>query len=312
MTNLREDELSNFFSGGVVGSRMVAAKGQAALEEYRKQEPGTVLSFGLANLDAMIRMLRGNYYLVAARARTGKSALLMQVADHAMRQLQGTGRLVVIFSAEMDAASLALREACALERLSYWKMAIGQLAPDEYDRIRRRLETIAESGFWLDESSAPTLEHMAEQLAAITESGAAIGLVCFDYLELGGDFAADEARRLSKIGRGLKAIAKRFDCPVLALGQLNRNIERDKDKQLGLSDLAYGGEKEPDGIIILNRPWLLDDTKDPKWVDVAVVKHRQGAGGKCVLSFDQATMRFQNARVERIPLTQEKGETVDA
>lgn len=307
----QEHAMEDFFAGNAMSSNVASAKAVARLAEYRpdpttgKQKLGVSLKFGLVTLDQHIQMLKGCYYLVAARARTGKSAFGMQIADAAMRQFAGTDRVVVIFSAEMDAASLALREACAVEKVKYWDLARGVAQQDEYDRVQLRLEDMGNKGFWLDESSAPSIEHMLAQLTAIAESNT-IGLVLFDYLELSGEFDRDEPKRIAKISRGLKSIAKKFDCPVLALGQLNRNIESNAGRQPNLSDLMYGGEREPDGIIIMHRPWLYDDTEPRELVNVYIVKHRHGPGGHVILKFVESTMRFDTATIERTPLNKEE------
>lgn len=304
--------IEDFFATNPISAKVVATKGRQRLSMYRPdpttglREPGTMIRFGLKDIDKMMSMLKGCYYLVAARPRTGKTAFLMQVAYEAMRQLHGSDKLVVIFSAEMDSASLSLREACSVEKLSYWAMAQGELDQEEYDRLDVRLQHMGRESFWLDESSAPSTEHMAAKLASFEEAGKSIGLVLFDYLELAGDMAGDEVRRIATIGRGLKALAKKFDCPVMALGQLNREIEKKgKDRKPGLSDLMYGGEREPDGILVLDRPWLIDDTAPKNLVEVHVVKHRHGPGGSCHLVFDESTMRFQSAEVKRIELNME-------
>lgn len=316
----QENGLEDFFSQHIVSARIAAAKGKDRLAQYRpdpttgKQAPGTMIRFGLAVLDERISMMKGCYYLVAARARVGKTAMGMQIADNAMRQLQGTGKQVAIFSAEMDAASLTLREACAIERINYWDMAKGLLSQEQYDALALRLDEIAESGYWLDETPAPTIEHMIVQLEALAAGDKGVGMVLFDYLELAGDSERDEVKRIAKISRGLKAIAKRFDCPVLALGQLNRDIDRRAEKKPSLADLMYGGEREPDGIIILHRPDLYDDStpkikdrsgKERLMVEAHIVKHRHGPGGDVVLAFDPDTMRFDSAVRNRVPLNEE-------
>lgn len=311
-TELRQPHaLEDFFATNPVSSKVVAGKGRARLGMYRpdpttgQRPPGTMLKFGLKDIDSKMSLMKGCYYLVAARPRTGKTAFLMQVAYNAMRQLDGSGLTVVIFSAEMDAASLSLREACAIEKLSYWHMAQGTLTQAEYDRLDARLQNMGQHAFWLDESSSPSTEHMAAKLATMEEAGLQIGLVLFDYLELAGDTSGDEVRRIAAIGRGLKGLAKRFECPVLALGQMNREVEKTKKKP-GLSDLMYGGEREPDGILVLNRPWLLDDTQPRELVEATIVKHRHGPGGDCALYFDEETMRFESAEIRRIELNEEQ------
>lgn len=316
----QENALEDWFSSNAISSKVAAAKAKQRLRDYRpdpttgKQKPGVLVRFGLVSIDNLMSMLRGCYYLVAARARTGKSAFAMQVAESAMKQLEGTGKKIAIFSAEMDAASLVGREACAAERVSYWHMVKGLLTPDQYDAVERRMDDIGESAFWLDETSSPTIEHMIEQLDALQQDKGGIGLVIFDYLELAGDYEREEVKRIAKISRGLKAIAKKFECPVLALGQLNRDIDRRTDKKPSLADLMYGGEREPDGIMVLHRPSLYDDTikkqrigdKEVELTECHVIKHRHGPGGIAHIAFEESTMRFFSAEVQRTNLEASK------
>lgn len=301
--------LEEFFSTNVMAPGEAAGHALSALEMYRESSPGTVLYFGFPELDEVIAMIRGGYYLLAARPGVGKTAFLMQLVGNLVPQLPDDG-VVVLFSAEMDVSSLLLREACGRVGVSYWDMVRGKLGPDDFARVRAALKDGSNSRLFIDQHPAPTLEHMGQQIEVLQEAGKHIGAVLFDYLQLSGEFDGSEKQRVDKISRGLAALAKRFNCQVLALGQTNRKSD---DDSFDLSSLMYGGEQQPTGVMILDRPYLRNPDPSlyaPNQTDVHVVKHRHGPMGKVTLIFDAATMRFRSAVVKRVALGEGEPVTV--
>jgi len=254
---------------------------------------------GISSLDDYIRLLKRELTVVAGRAGTGKTAIGMQLAESVATQMMArnsTG-IIAIFSAEMDSMTLALRTACGLENVSLWKLQIGKITPDEGRRVDARLDTLLGGPFKVDQSSAPTLEHMVDQLKVYKDESTPIELVMFDYLELAGEIDKVENLRVAKISRGLKAIAKTFDTPVIALAQMNRDIERRAKKSPMLSDLMQGGEREPDRIIMMVR-----DEDDDTETYAHVVKNRNGPRGVAPMIFDETNMRFKAAAIETVDL----------
>jgi len=253
---------------------------------------------GWANLDSMLRLIPGELTVVGARAGTGKTAFAMQLAENVMKQMIANGDegLIVIFSAEMSANSLAKRTACGLAGVPVWKVDNGEITKEEGRRVLEKLRELEAWPFVVDQTTAPTVEHMIEQIQVYADE-APIRLVMFDYMELAGEFAKEESQRVAKIGRGLHGLARKYNCPVVAISQLNRDIER--------RALMHGGEREPDRVVMLVRPSLFDETEDERIVNVYMVKNRNAKQGETVLLFDAPNMRFQSAQVVRHDLNQE-------
>jgi len=261
--------------------------------------------YGLSALDEIQSLVSGELTVIAARSGRGKTALGMQAVYHVADQVVATepDGQVAIFSAEMEGWSLALREACKRAGVPYTSVRHSNVHPADEALVLKyaaELERLYGRCISIDQSSAPTLEHMTEQLIAQQELGP-IRFVMFDYTELAGEFARQESERVRKITRGLKAIAKKFDCPVMAISQMNRDIERRANKTPTMADLMNGGEQDPDNIIGLT--WADDDDfvggDIPRVVNVHILKARHGQSGIT------RTVGFIGDRMEFIDLVRE-------
>lgn len=275
---------------------------QRARDRLRALQTGTLgFKTKLAGLDEYVRLMPGQLLTVAGRSGSGKTAFGMQLVYNVLQQMQEREDpgVVCIFSAEMDGESLMLREACAVERINFWRVQTGDCRAEEYQRLDRRLSEMGDRRLYIDESPAPTLKHMTMQLQALAEEGRTISLVLFDYTELAGEFDRDESRRVNQIARGLATISKHFDCPVVTLSQMNRDIESRAEKTPNMRDLMHGGEREAACIVILVRPWMFDKSSPRELVNAYVVKNRFGPQGEATLGFDETSLRFYNARVEK-------------
>jgi len=253
----------------------------------------------LVDLDKYVRLVPSEYTLVAARSSTGKTAFAMQLAkavEDQKRERRDDG-LTIIFSAEMNAETLAMRVACGLVGVSLWSLQSGEASPSDVDKVTAVMPQVRRDyTYWIDESSRPTISHMIKQIARVQEKSA-VACILFDYLELAGDLDENENRRIGTISRGLKALAKRFHVPVIGLSQFNRDIESRTDKRPRMSDIMYGGEREPDRIIALVRG-------EDQRVDAHVLKNRDGpiTEKPVPLLFDGPSMLFRSVRIERVYL----------
>lgn len=293
-----------FFTTGVMPPAVIGQRGKSRLKDYQSQRPGMVVEFGFPELDDKMSMLKGCFYLLAARPGVGKTALAMQIMERTAR----THKLpIVFFSAEMDAATIALREATARTKVSYWDVVKGKATPAQYGLVESQLGEWQGMGIHLDESSSPTLEYMAEQLSFVQAAYGGLGLVVFDYLELAGGFEGEQNQKVTKVAKGLKAIAKKFDTPVLALMQMNR--ASDDHATPTLADLMYGGEREADGVLVLKKR-MSDNGK--VLIDMHVVKHRHGPTGMATVGFTGDTMRFVQVVVKRTELESNEGDSLGA
>lgn len=278
---------------------------QRARDRLKALQSGVVgFTTKLEGLDAYVRLMPGQLLTVAGRSGSGKTAFGMQLVYNVMQQMSQRADMgmVCIFSAEMDGEALMLREACAIEKISFWRVQTGDCKADEYQRLDRRLEQLGDRRIYIDESPAPTLEHMTEQLKALSDEGKTISLVLFDYTELAGEFDRDESKRVNKITRGLATLAKKFDCPVVTLSQLNRDIESRSEKTPNMRDLMHGGERDAACIVILVRPWSYDKKSPRELINAYVVKNRFGPQGEATLGFDETSLRFYNAKLQHEPL----------
>jgi len=280
-----------------------------ALDFVDELETGRVgFKIGIKNLDEKLSLMPGELTSIAARSGSGKTAIAMQIVYSVLKTLENTKRpgKICIFSAEMQGKNLMMREACARERIPYWKVLDNLITSDERQRVRERLNALRTDRIRIDESSSPTLEHMISQLQIVQDEFGKIAFVLFDYTELAGGFdGTNEGQRIAKISRGLKAIAKKFHCPVLTLSQLNRDIEGRTDRTPTMRDLMHGGEREPDCIMIFVRPWLYDKTEQRELVNAHIVKNRNGPLGDTVLLFHDEIMRFESAEVYRSDLNED-------
>jgi replicative DNA helicase len=121
---------------------------------------------GWANLDGMLRLVPGELTLVGARAGTGKTAFGMQLAENVMKQMVANRDegLIVVFSAEMSSSALAKRTACGLAGVPVWKVDNGDITKAEGQRILEKLRELEAWPFVVDQTTAPTLEHMIDQM----------------------------------------------------------------------------------------------------------------------------------------------------
>lgn len=276
-----------------------------ALDMVDDMESGqTGFKLGINVLDQYMELMPGELTTIGARSGTGKTAIGMQIMHSVLKALDESGRpgKVCVFSAEMNGETLMLREACARENVPMWKIRKRTATNVEYQRVRDRLDSMRSDRLLLDESSAPTLEHMLSQLEMVRDEYGKVAFVLFDYTELSGEFERVESQRIAKISRGLKAIAKAYRCPVLTLSQLNREIEGRSDKTPTMRDLMHGGEREPDCILIMVRPWLYDNAQQKELVYAHVVKNRNGPLGQAVMLFHDQIMRFESAEIFRSEL----------
>lgn len=294
-------DIDLFFRENLQPSSFAVAR---AKERLRALQGGMVgFKTKLEGLDAFVRLMPGQLLTIAGRSGSGKTAFGMQLVYGVLQQMRERDDrgVICVFSAEMDGEALMLREACAIEQISYWRVQTGTCRAEEYQRLERRLDGLSDRQLFIDESPAPTLEHIALQLKVLTDEGSSISLVLFDYTELAGEFDRDESKRVNKITRGLATIAKKFDCPVVTLSQLNRDIEARADKTPSMRDLMHGGERDAACIVILVRPWIYDKKSPRELVNAYVVKNRFGPQGEATLGFDETSLRFYNAMIQHAP-----------
>lgn len=258
----------------------------------------TGVSTGFKDLDVLTCGLQpSDLVVVAARPSMGKTALALNIAEHAaVNHSQGVG----IFSLEMSREQLVLRLLCAHARVDAQNMRRGFLSQKDWVRLAASAAKLSEAPIFIDDSpSLSPLEIRAR--ARNMKAKNDIKLLVVDYLQLVQvSQARTESRQqeVSDISRALKSLARELKIPVLVLSQLNREAENRPDRRPRLSDLRESGaiEQDSDLVMLMMRPAAYPDheEKDSNKVYINVAKQRNGPTGERLLAFLDKYTRFEN------------------
>lgn len=214
----------------------------------------------------------GQLIIIAGRPSMGKSVLAMNFAlENAIEGVESLsigsiasgamaneedGPLIAVFSLEMDRAQLGNRTLSAMTAIEYQKVKQGDFTEQEWDRVKLAWERMHRSSLHIDDDGFLTPARMRAKLRQLEQrTKKRVAVVIVDYLQLmSGDSRRAETNRTLEVGeitRGLKAIAKEFMCPVVALSQLSRDLEKRADKRPVMADLRESGAIEQDADVIL-------------------------------------------------------------
>ena len=234
-------------------------------------------STGFPNLDGMLSgsgMRPGQLFIIAGRSSMGKSALALNIAEHVAKS-----ETVAFFTLEMTRQELAERS------LKYHASLVGKSAAVLH---------LMELKMQVDHTPAVTLGHIRMRLRRIKRRHG-LGLVVVDYLQLMRGDGENRTQEVGSLSRGLKAIAKEFSVPVIAVAQINRAVESRGDKRPMLSDLRESGDIENDAdtvLMIYREDYYQPDTPARGLAEVIIRKQRGGPVGTVHMSFDALHTRF--------------------
>ncbi|KML70845.1 SPI-7-type island replicative DNA helicase [Pectobacterium peruviense] len=235
--------------------------------------------------------------ILAARPSMGKTSLGLNFAENAFGRV--SDKPVFIFSLEMPADQLLMRMAASIAHVSVQAMRSGQLNDEDWARISDALGVMKSWGdrLVIDDNSDLTPSLLRSRLRRFIRKYGQPCLVMVDYLQLmSSPGSENRTQEISVISRSLKAIAKHFNVPLLALSQLNRASQTRADKRPTLSDLRDGGslEQDADMIMFIHREEVYDsNTPDKGLAEIIIGKQRQGPVGTVKLAFDAQYTRFR-------------------
>ena len=241
----------------------------------------TGISSGLYVVDKIIGGWQNqDLIIIAARPGAGKSALAIHFAASAAE----SGSPVMMFSLEMSDTQIAMREIAMQNRLKYSRLRKGEIDEMEMSRIIKS-ESIEQRNFYVDSSSKLSIAILRTKvMKAIYDKG--IKLVVIDYLNLmEGEQNRNQttADKISEITKELKRMAKQFNIPIILLAQLNRDVEKETDKQPQLHHLKSSGaiEEYSDVVLLLYRPayYQKEKCEKPNSLFIDIAKHKQGSTG---------------------------------
>jgi len=261
-------------------------------------EEVTGVRTGFYDLDRMTAGLqKGDLIVLAARPSMGKTAFALNIAEHVAVQ---EGLPVLMFSMEMGASQLALRMVGSLGRIDQQGLRTGRLKNDEWERLTEAVERLGQVQMYIDETPALNSAELRARARRMARQFGTLGLIVIDYLQLMSGSGSDGENRATEIGeisRGLKALAKELQCPVIALSQLNRSVESRTDKRPMMSDLRESGaiEQDADVIMFIYRDDYYDKaSKEPGVAEIVIGKQRNGPVGTVKLTFLKPLTRFDN------------------
>jgi replicative DNA helicase len=262
-------------------------------------EEVTGVRTGFYDMDRMTAGLQpGDLIILAARPSMGKTAFALNIAEHVAVQ---EGLPVVVFSMEMGASQLALRLVGSLGRIDQQHLRTGKLSDDEWSRLSEATERLSKASVFIDETPALNPSELRARARRQARQCGRLGLIVIDYLQLmSGSSGGSEENRATVIGeisRGLKALAKELQCPVIALSQLNRSVETRTDKRPMMSDLRESGAIEQDADVIMfiyRDEYYNKDSKEPGVAEIIIGKQRNGPVGTVKLTFLKPLTKFDN------------------
>lgn len=261
----------------------------------------TGLATGFTDLDKKTSGWQSaDLIILAARPSMGKTALAMNFVEHAALHQD---KPVLVFSMEMPAESLIIRMLAAVGRIDQGRMRNGKLTQEDWPKLQSAAARLKDRPLFIDDTPALTPQEMRARVKRIAREHGEPALIMLDYLQLMQTVGGGENRTLeiSEISRSLKAIAKEYRCPIIALSQLSRAVEQRPNKRPMNSDLRESGaiEQDADLIIFIYRDeYYNEESQDKGTAEIIIGKHRNGETGVCRLAFIGHHARFDNLAMD--------------
>src|SRR6266581_2822176 len=269
---------------------------------HQRQGMLTGIGTGFTDLDKMTSGFHaGEMIVIAARPSMGKTSLAMNVAEHVAIDLRLP---VAVFSLEMTSESLVLRLLCSRSRVNLRNVRDGFLAERDFPKLTGAAGKLANAPLFIDDSSSLSILQLRAKARRMYQQYG-VKLFIVDYLQLlhsTARRAENRQQEIADISSGIKALAKELSVPVVVLSQLNRELEREKNRKPRLSDLRESGaiEQDADVVGLLYKPSSDDDEsgdaqEDAVPVNLLIAKQRNGPTGDVNLTFLKSYTRFESA-----------------
>ena len=288
--------------GGPVGMRELLKKTVEKIDElFKTTGMITGLSTGFKDLDEMTSGFQpSDMIVVAARPSMGKTTFSMNLVENA---LMASDDCVVVFSLEMPSEQLMMRSLASLGRIDQGKVRTGKLDDEDWPKLSNAVKSLKEKKLFIDDTAGISPQEMRTRLRRVHREHGKIGMVMIDYLQLMQIPGYSEGRtnEISEISRSIKAMAKEFECPVIALSQLNRSLEQRPNKRPVNSDLRESGaiEQDADVIMFIYRDEVYNpDTEHKGVAEIIIGKQRNGPIGSVRVAFLGRMSRFENLAPE--------------
>ena len=288
-----------------------------------KNEGGIVgVPTGLRDLDDKLGGLhQSDLIIIAGRPSMGKTSLATNIAFHAAKHIQDSGKKssIAFFSLEMSSEQLSTRILSEQARIGSNDIRRGRISDEQFDQFLETSKNIAELPLFIDETPAISIAAMSNRARRIKRLHG-LDMIVVDYIQLmkGTTFNKDgRVQEISQITQGLKAIAKELGVPVVALSQLSRQVEQRDDHKPLLADLRESGsiEQDADVVMFVYRESYYLQRKEPReatvehaeWqakmnevahlAEIIIGKQRHGPIGKVTLEFEERFTKFKDTQI---------------
>ena len=264
---------------------------------FRSKSDITGLSTGLSELDQRTAgWQNGELIILAARPSMGKTALALNFVESAIFSQK---KPVFVFSMEMPSESLIMRMISSVGRIDQTKVRNGQLTEEDWPKLSSAIQKMKGAPLFIDDTAGLTPQDMRARIRRTAREHGEPRLIMVDYLQLMQVAGRSEGRtqEISEVSRSLKALAKEYNCPVIALSQLNRGVEQRPNKRPMNSDLRESGAIEQDADVILfiyRDDYYNEDSPEKGIAELIIGKQRNGEVGTCRAAFVGKYTRFEN------------------
>lgn len=264
------------------------------------------LPSGFVDLDNLLAgFQKSDLIILAARPSVGKTSLAMDFARMvAIKNKASVG----IFSLEMSKEQLVDRLLCAEAKVNLWKLRTGRLSDqgeqDDFASIGHAMGKLSEAKIYIDDSATANVMEIRTKARRL-QAEQSLDMIVVDYLQLmeGRSTTDNRVQEIAEITRGLKAIARELNIPVIALSQLSRAVELSKPAIPKLAHLRESGSIEQDADVVMfiyrkasDRNYRKEELK-PEEINLAelhIAKHRNGPTGLVRLRFNDNSVCFEN------------------
>ena len=236
----------------------------------------------------------GELIIIAARPSMGKTTFALNLTE----RVSNHGAGIAFFSLEMSNQQVIQNMLCNRSQIDGSAMRKGRITDQQYKRLQEEAAKLYETPIFVDDTPGISITQLRAKARRLKQKHG-ISMICVDYLQLmtGGGRFESRQQEISAISRGLKSIARELSVPVIALSQLNRDVENRDDHRPRMSDLRESGaiEQDADVIILLHRDDYFKPTEENAGLaQVIIAKQRNGPVGEVTLRFFREYMRFEN------------------
>ena len=284
-------------TGEFVPIRQVVMNAMDRIERASKNKGAvTGIATGFADLDYRTAgMQPADLVLIAARPSMGKTAFVLNIAEHVAFKLNKT---IAIFSLEMSKEQLVNRLFSLESKVDSQHIRTGQLSDQEWEKLIESAGVIGKSNLIIDDTPGISIAELRSKCRK-SKLEHDLSMSIIDYLQLMSGSGRTDSRQqeISDISRSLKAIARELSVPVLALSQLSRAVEQRPDHRPMLSDLRESGAIEQDADVVMfiyRDEYYNHDTERPGIAEIIIAKQRNGPIGTVELAWLPNYTKFAN------------------